>query len=184
MQRYPSVELDLEFSDRLVDVIGEGFDAAVRTGVLADSGLKHRRLQNYRRVMVGSPTYFARHGRPQQPADLQKHACLHYRFPSTGRLEDWPLASAADEQIVKLPQTLVCNSVEMRIHLVLNSQGIACFPDFIVARYLRDGRLQTVLDSEKESSGAMWIVWPHSRYLSPKLRVFIDCISAAMGEKA
>lgn len=182
MQRYPAVELDLEFSDRLVDVIGEGFDVAVRTGVLADSGLKHRRLRTFRRVLVGSPAYFARHGRPEHPLDLQEHSCLHYRFPSSGRLEHWPLAGTADEQPVKPPLTLVCNSVEMRIHLALNSQGIACLPDFIVGNHLREGRLQTVLENEIENSGTMWIVWPDSGHLSPKLRVFIDCITRIIGD--
>lgn len=180
MQRYPDVELELAFSDRLVDVIGEGFDAAVRTGSLADSGLKHRRLRNFRRVLVASPAYFAQHGRPESPADLHSHACLHYRFPGTGRLERWPLVSATEEQIVNLAQTLVCNSVEMRIHLALQGQGIACLPDFIVADHLRDGRLQTLLDHDTENSGTMWIVWPDSRDLSPKVRAFIDCMSAAM----
>lgn len=87
----------------------------------------------------------------------------------------------AEDPALKLPQTLVCNSVEMRIHLALNGQGIACLPDFIVEKYLRDGRLQTLLESDCENSGTMWIVWPDSRDLSPKLRAFIDCMSEAMG---
>ena len=87
MRRYPAVELDLDFSDRMVDVIGDGFDAVVRTGALVDSGLKRRRLGSFRRVLVGSPEYFAAHGRPHSPAELQAHTCLHYRYPSTGRLE-------------------------------------------------------------------------------------------------
>ena len=181
MQQYPAVELDLEFSDRMVDVVGEGFDAAVRTGSLADSGLKHRKLRSFRRVLVGSPGYFAKKGRPTCVADLQSHACLHYRFPRTGRLEVWPLVSVAEDPALKLPQTLVCNSVEMRIHLALNGQGIACLPDFIVEKYLRDGRLQTLLENDSENNGTMWIVWPDSRDLSPKLRAFIDCMSEAMG---
>ncbi|EMC2288971.1 LysR family transcriptional regulator [Salmonella enterica] len=178
MRRYPTVELDLDFSDRLVDVIGDGFDAAVRTGTLADSGLKRRRLGKFRRVLVGSPAYFEAHGRPQQPVDLQAHVCLHYRFPSTGRLEQWPLPPTTDDDAPDLPHTLICNSVEMRIHLALHGQGIACLPDFIVAEHLRAGRLQTVLDDCTGNSSAMWVLWPASRDLSPKLRAFIDCLSA------
>lgn len=178
MRRYPAVELDLDFSDRMVDVIGEGFDAVVRTGVLADSGLKRRRLGSFRRVLVASPDYFAAHGRPQTPAELQAHVCLHYRYPSTGRLEAWPLPPSPDEAAPELPQSLVCNSVEMRIHLALQGQGIACLPDFIAAPHLRAGRLQTILDDCSGDSGVMWILWPASRDLSPKLRAFIDCLSA------
>lgn len=177
MRHYPAVELDLDFSDQLVDVIGDGFDAAVRTGTLADSGLKHRCLGTFRRVLVSSPEYFKARGRPQQPADLQAHTCLHYRFPNTGRLEQWPLPSTANEGTPEPPQTLICNSVEMRIYLALHGQGIACLPDFMVAEQVRTGQLQTILDDCTGNSGHIWVVWPASRDLSPKLRAFIDCLS-------
>lgn len=177
MRCYPAVELDLDFSDRLVDVIGDGFDAAIRTGTLADSGLKRRQLGTFRRVLVGAPEYFKEHGQPQHPMDLQTHVCLHYRFPSSGRLEQWPLPLAAEENTYDLPLSLVCNSIEMRIHLARQAQGIACLPDFSVAKYLRDGRLQTILDDFTQNSSPMWILWPASRDLSPKLRAFIDCLS-------
>lgn len=175
---YPEVELDLNFSDHLVDVIGEGFDAAIRAAPLEDSGLKHRRLGHFRRVLVGAPAYFQRHGRPLQPADLAGHQCLHYRFPGTGRLERWPLAPPQqDTAPIDLPRTLVCNSVEMRIFLALRGQGIACLPDFIVARQLEQGLLQTVLDahlSGAASEGAVWMVWPPGSELSPKVRAFLE----------
>ncbi|QPF73350.1 LysR family transcriptional regulator [Roseateles sp. DAIF2] len=180
MRRYPAVELDLDFSDRLVDVIGDGFDAAVRAGVLADSDLKRRRLGSFRRVLVGAPAYFAAHGRPRRAEDLREHACLHYRFPSTGRLEPWPLPVEARGLFAELPRSLVCNSVEMRIHLALQGQGIACLPDFIVAPHLRSGRLLTILDDGGEHRGALWVLWPASREPSPKLRAFIDCLSRGL----
>ncbi|WP_233969854.1 LysR substrate-binding domain-containing protein [Pectobacterium versatile] len=177
MRRYPVVELDLDFSDRLVDVIGDGFDAAIRTGTLADSGLKRRQLGTFRRVLVGAPEYFKEHGQPQHPMDLQAHICLHYRFPSSGRLEPWPLPPTAGETPNDIPLSLVCNSIEMRIHLARQAQGIACLPDFSVAKYLRDGRLQTILNDFTHNSSPMWILWPASRDLSPKLRAFIDCLN-------
>lgn len=178
MQRYPAVELDLDFSDRFVDVIGDGFDAAVRTGNLTSSGLKQRRLGDFRRVLVASPHYIESHGCPEQPADLQDHICLHYRFHNTGKIERWPLPPASDDDVLDLPRMLICNSVEMRIHLTLQGQGIACLPDFIVAEHLRSGRLQTLLEDCTDNSSTMWVVWPASRDLSPKLRAFIDCLSA------
>ena len=94
MQRYPDVSLDLDFTDRMVDVIGDGYDAVVRTGEMDDSGLKRRRLGAFRRILVASPEYLRQHGEPRKAADLQRHACLHYRYPSTGRLERWPLKTA------------------------------------------------------------------------------------------
>jgi DNA-binding transcriptional LysR family regulator len=176
MRRYPTVELDLDFSDRLVDVIGDGFDAAVRTGALTDSGLKHRCLGTFRRVLVGSPEYFVARGHPQQPADLKTHICLHYLFPNTGRLEEWPLPTKLGEDMPDPPHMLICNSVEMRIYLALQGRGVACLPDFIVAEHLRSGRLQTILDDCIENSGQLWVLWPAGRDLSPKLRTFLDCL--------
>lgn len=178
MQRYPAVELDLDFSDRLVDVIGEGFDAAIRASALSDSGLMRRRLCTFRRVLAASPEYLQEHGRPLHAKDLQHHACLHYRFPNTGRLEQWPISETQD--IPELPRTLVCNSVEMRVHLSLQGQGIACLPDFTVGEHLSSGRLQTILDECTHNTVPLWIVWPASRNLSPKLRAFIDCMSEAV----
>lgn len=174
----PEVELDLNFSDQLVDVIGGGFDVAIRAAPLEDSGLKHRRLGGFRRVLVGSPAYFQRQGRPQQPADLARHQCLHYRYPATGRLERWPLDNAeadGDAAPPELPRSVVCNSVEMRIFLALRGQGIACLPDFTVARQLEQGLLQTVLDPfTANAQGTVWMVWPPGRDLSPKVRAFLE----------
>ena len=176
MKHYPAVELDLDFSDHIVDVIGDGFDAAVRTGKLTDSSLKRRKIGALQRVLVGSPAYFEHHGRPQQPVDLLTHTCLHYRFPTNGRLEPWPLPTNDDEEAIELPRSFVCNSIEMRIHLALNGQGIACLPDFSVADYVHQGQLQTILEDCTQNSIPIWIVWPSSRDLSPKLRAFIDCL--------
>ncbi|PXZ76371.1 LysR family transcriptional regulator, partial [Pseudomonas aeruginosa] len=91
MQAYPDIELDLDFSDRVVDVVDEGFDVVLRTGQPVDSRLSMRELGEFQLKLVGSPTYFARHGTPRCPKDLLRHTCLHYRFSNTGRLEEWPL---------------------------------------------------------------------------------------------
>lgn len=174
LMEFPEVELDLNFSDHLVDVIGEGFDVAIRAAPLEDSGLKHRRLGDFKRILVGSPEYFQRQGRPEQPADLLQHQCLHYRFPHTGRLERWPLALEPEQSAPQLPGTLICNSVEMRIFLALRGQGIACLPDFTVAAHLTSGRLQTVLDRYTDNQGTIWMVWPMGRDQSPAVRSFLE----------
>lgn len=85
MQAYPDIELDLDFSDRVVDVVDEGFDVVLRTGQPVDSRLSMRELGEFQLKLVGSPAYFARHGTPRCPEDLLRHTCLHYRFPNTGR---------------------------------------------------------------------------------------------------
>jgi DNA-binding transcriptional LysR family regulator len=91
MREYPEIQLDLDFSDRLVDVIDEGFDAVVRTGEPADSRLTARKLGHFQMVLVASPEYLAAHGTPRNVQDLQSHRCLHFRWPHSGKLEAWPL---------------------------------------------------------------------------------------------
>ncbi|NHZ93792.1 LysR family transcriptional regulator [Massilia sp. CCM 8733] len=177
MRAYPAVELDLDFSDRLVDVIRDGFDVAIRTGELHDSGLKRRRLGSFRRLLVASPAYLAERGTPVQPPDLLAHTCLHYRFPSTGRLEQWPLGQDEHGSGPELPLSMVCNSIEMRLFLALRGQGIAYAPDFTVTAALAAGRLHTVLDAYARERGTIWALWPASRHVSPKLGAFIDFLS-------
>ena len=182
MQAYPAIELDLDFSDALVNVVSDGFDAAVRTGELDDSGLTRRKLCTFRRLLVASPAYLARHGSPGHPADLAGHQRLHYRFPATGRLEAWPLAEAM-EQGIQLAPGMVCNSVEMRVYLALQGQGIAYLPAFTVQRELAAGQLVPLLDEYTQAATAFWLLWPASRHLPPRLRVFIDFLVAQLQER-
>jgi DNA-binding transcriptional LysR family regulator len=91
MRAYPEIILDLDFSDRVVDVIEEGFDAVVRFAEVGDSRLMTRALGTYRRRLVAAPAYLAAKGVPLIPDDLKAHACLHHKFPTSGKLERWPL---------------------------------------------------------------------------------------------
>src|SRR5450830_580912 len=170
MQAYPAIELDLDFSDAMVNIVSDGFDAAVRTGELADSSLMRRKLCTFRRLLLASPAYLARHGRPADGAALLRHARLDYRFPATGRLEQWPLL---DESTQPAPG-MVCNSVEMRVFLAVQGQGIAYLPAFAVQRKLAAGQLVSLLDAHTQTRTAFWLLWPGSRHLPPRLRVFID----------
>src|ERR1700690_1082680 len=93
MRTYPEIIVDLDFSDRVVDVIEEGFDAVVRFADVADSRLMSRALGTYRRRLVAAPAYLAAKGAPLIPDDLKAHACLHHKFPTSGRFERWPVLS-------------------------------------------------------------------------------------------
>lgn len=173
MRAYPEIELDLDFSDRLVDVIEEGFDGVVRAGEVNDSRLMARVLGTFRLILVGSPDYFARRGTPRKPEDLKSHACLQHRFASTGKLERWPLRRRGRKEL-ELPSTAVVNTIEPLIFMAEQGLGIACLPDFALRSQLAQGTLVTVLDSHLEHEGTFRMLWPSSRYLSPKLRVFVD----------
>jgi DNA-binding transcriptional LysR family regulator len=177
MRVYPDIQLDLDFSDRLVDVIEEGFDAVVRTGELNDSRLIARRLGSFQQRLVGSPDYFAQRGIPQRPADLARHTCLHYRFSTSGKLEIWPLRSVKGEPELHLPTSMICNNIETRMCFAIRGLGIACLPDFSIREALASGTLCSVLDDYIDFDGIFRVMWPSGPHMSPKLRVFIDFLS-------
>lgn len=178
MRRYPAIELDVDFSDRMVDVIEEGFDAVIRTGEPVDSRLMSRSLYGFRLLLVGSPEYFAGNGTPRAPADLTSHACLQHKFPSTGKLEPWPLRIAEGEAEPILPTSMVCNTSDVLVDVARAGLGIACLPDFMVREAIAAGELVTVLDNFNDHRGTFRMLWPSSKHLAPKLRAFIDFMGA------
>ncbi|QPF74642.1 LysR family transcriptional regulator [Roseateles sp. DAIF2] len=178
MREYPEIELDLDFTDRMVDVIEEGFDAVVRTGEPGDSRLTARRLGSFRSLLVASPDYLARRGTPQVPADLMRHACLHYRFPNSGKLEPWTLRQPAEPAELQLPTSMICNNIETRLCFALQGHGIAFLPDFSIRESLADGRLRPVLADHVGRSGVFHMLWPASRHPSPKVRALVDFLCA------
>ncbi|AVF33462.1 LysR family transcriptional regulator [Rahnella sikkimica] len=174
MRRYPDIELDLDFTDRIVDVVEEGFDAVVRTGQMVDSRLSMRKLGTFHHLLVGAPAYFAEHDVPASPPDLLSHRCLHFRFPNSGKLETWPMVGYQD---LTLPVSMVCNNIETRQCFALQGLGIACLPDFSIRKELAKGQLVTVLDDYVSRSADFFILWPSGGYMTPKLRVLIDFLS-------
>lgn len=174
--RYPEIELDLDFNDRLVDVIGEGYDAVLRSGEFADSRLKARRLGGFRFRLVGATDYFARHGVPQGPEDLAQHACLLYRFSGNSQLQPWQF-DGADDRTLSLAGPLVFNNLEGQISAARRGLGLIYVPDFAVTEYLESGELQSVLDEHISAGGQFSLLWPGNRHLLPKLRVLIDYLA-------
>ncbi|MEQ9885230.1 LysR family transcriptional regulator [Pectobacterium zantedeschiae] len=178
MREYPEIELDLDFTDRMVDVIEEGFDAVVRTGAPVDSRLTARRLGTFGFLLVASPDYLARRGTPKTPADLIHHACLHYRFPNSGKLEPWALQLSPSEPELPLPTSMICNNIETRVCFALQGLGIAYLPDFSIREPLAKGLLQPILSDYIESSGVLHVLWPASKHPSPKVRALVDFLCA------
>ncbi len=171
--RFPEIELDLDFNDRMVDVIEGGFDAVIRSGTLGDSSLVARRLGPFRHVLCASPGYLARAGTPRTLADLAAHASVRYRFPDSGKLQLWELATHG-ETLPALRSAFVCNNMEALMQSVLAGFGIGYMPDFLVRDALAEGKLASVLDAYTTTVGQFSIVWPSSRHPSPRLRAFVD----------
>src|ERR1700758_1788372 len=178
MRAYPEITLDLDFSDRVVDVIEEGFDAVVRFAEVGDSRLMSRALGTYRRRLVAAPAYLAARGVPLTPDDLKAHACLHHRFPTSRKFERWPLRPEHAGIESELPKLAVASTLEPIIYMAEQGLGIAYLPDFVIGRQLREGVLVTVLDDYTDHSGPLRVLWPSSRHLSPRLRVFVDFLAA------
>ncbi|QET05287.1 LysR family transcriptional regulator [Cupriavidus pauculus] len=174
IREYPDIRLELDFSDRMVNIIDEGFDVVLRTGDAADSRLVTRALGYYTPQIVAAPAYLSRRGVPASPDDLLRHACLLHRYPSTGKVDRWLLREGDNVREMDLPALLTVNTVEPLIEMAEQGHGLAYIPNFLVRRQLEDGRLVTVLSDYATDRKVFRAVWPSGRHMSPKIRVFVD----------
>lgn len=177
-QLYPDIELELDFSDRLVNVIDEGFDVAIRSGEMQDSRLQARTLGAFRFVLCASPGYLKSHQPPKRSDELTRHHCILFRFPATGLIQNWELADlrvTGEFQPLKL---LTVNNIEAMVHSTLAGMGISYVPDFVVSELLKRGELQEVLPGSCVRQSRFSAIWPASRYLSPRVRCFVDFLAA------
>ena len=179
--RCPELELDLDLNDRRVDLVEEGYDVAVRIGLLADSSLVARRLAPSRLLLCAAPGYLAAHGRPAAPEDLAGHDCLVYSYRSAG--SQWHFRGPDGLRRVKVAGRLRVNNGDTLLAAALGGLGIALLPSFIAGDDLRAGRLERVLPGWREAEEpSVHAVYPASRNLSPKVRVFVDFLAARFGE--
>ncbi len=177
MHAYPDVSIDLDFTDRLVDVIEEGFDAVVRTGEINDSRLMTRTLGKFSHHVVGAKEYFARNGFPEKPQDLSAHACLHHKYPSSGKLERWPLRHDPGKKKLELPVSSMASTLEPLVSMAEQGLGLACLPLFTIQGQIAAGKLIPVLADYVEDVGEFRILWPSSRHLTPKIQMFVKFMS-------
>ncbi|OCW57691.1 LysR family transcriptional regulator [Hoeflea olei] len=173
---YPNIELDLDFSDRLVDLIEERIDVALRSGTPGDSRLMRRKLGSFRLKLVASPDYLERNGTPSSPADLAGHSCLRQRFVGSQTLHAWPL----QPDVPDLPVAISASAIEPLLHLVRADKGIACLPPFAVDPAIAAGELRQILSDHMTGGTEMALVWPTARQLSPRARAFIDFMAQAI----
>jgi DNA-binding transcriptional LysR family regulator len=161
-RRYPEVQVDLHLSDATVDIVGDGFDAALRIAVLPDSSLVARRLAPVARLVVAAPAYLERHGAPVHPSDLQGHPCLGYAYRA--RSDTWRFTNAAGEEASVRPRgPLRVTNSDALLPTVLAGLAICELPEFIAADYVRDGRLVPILDGWSMPSGGLYFVTPSAR---------------------
>src|SRR5579871_4266981 len=159
LKAYPDVSIDLHLSDAMVDLIGEGFDAALRIARLPDSSLLARRLCAMPRHTVAAPSYLKRHGRPTHPMHLADHKCFGYAYLSTSGV--WHYTNAADEEVSVRPSgQLRVNNGEALLPAAIAGLGIADLPDFIVGDAIRSGEVEVILKGWTQAEGALHLVMP------------------------
>lgn len=178
MGAHPYLQFDLVLNDRLVDLVEEGFDAALRTGPISDVRMVARPLRPLHWVTVASPAYLARCGAPATVDDLHGHACLAVRNLRSGRLVDWQFRDGDGLRDVTPPARMVFDSGDPLVEGALAGVGIVQVMDFAVADALADGRLQRVLQPFEGRSRALSLVYPPSRQASPKLKVLAEALLA------
>ncbi|MDB5971009.1 MAG: LysR family transcriptional regulator [Hydrocarboniphaga sp.] len=172
LQRNPEVSVELDLSDRLVDVVGEGYDVAVRIALLADSSLIARTVTPVQPYVCASPDYLRQRGTPLTPADIRGHDCLLYgHSPSV----EWVFVDGSGKRIaIPVQGQLRANNGELGRDAAIAGLGLTLLPDFIVGNALKDGRLVSVLDAWMPPPGAVYVVYPAHRQTSSAVRAFAD----------
>lgn len=175
----PEVEVDLTLNDRVVDIVSEGFDLAIRIGRLADSSLVARQLAPVRLVVCGSPEYFEQRGIPATPDDLSAHECLRYAYAADS--DRWSFEHHGGRSDVRIKGGFSANNGEALRTAALAGLGIILQPTFIVGDDIRAGRLRTVLDDYRVAALNVHAVYSHRQYLSAKVRTFVDFLAGYFG---
>lgn len=176
---FPEVTLQLHLADERIDLIGQGFDAALRIGALEDSSLVARRLRPVARHVVAAPAYLEAHGRPQHPSDLARHACLGYAnlpTPDTWRF----IGPDGEETTVRTSGPLCANNADAMSPALLAGLGIAVQPDFAVDRLIAEGRLETVLTEWRTPPIALHLVTPPGGPRPARVEALLEFLVAAL----
>lgn len=181
MAAHPRIALDITLGDRLVDLVDEGFDMAVRVGRLASSSLVSRQLASTRLVLCASRQYLRKHGKPRAPEDLEKHAVLSYSLMAMG--DSWQFTGPDGPVVVKVQSRLSTNSGDTCRAVALEHQGVILQPSFLVADDLRSGRLVELLPGYRSVELGIHAVYPSRKHLLPKVRLMVEYLARELGRK-
>jgi DNA-binding transcriptional LysR family regulator len=175
---HPALELDVSYTDRVVDLLGERFDAAIRIGFLSDSSLVVRRIAPVHAVLVASPDYLSRHGRLGTPQDLTAHECLIY----TGSLvPEWQFQSSRRRMSIRPEGRLRSDSGEAILQWAIAGLGIANLPSFLVSDAIASGALEPLLSDHSRPEYGIHVVRPPGSHVPGKVRVLIDTLVERFG---
>lgn len=180
IERNPKVVLEITLSDRIVDLVEEGYDLAVRIANMPGSNLVGRRLAETRMVLCAAPEYLARHGTPTRPAELAAHRILAYSYWSTG--DEWRFTGPEGPVSVRIRPLLYANNGDTCRAAALDGQGVILQPDFIVGEDLRAGRLVELMPAYRSIRIGIHAVYPSRKHLPLKVRRLVDFLAEAFAE--
>jgi DNA-binding transcriptional LysR family regulator len=173
MRDYPELSVDVSLTDRRADLVEEGLDLAIRVGILADSSLVARKLCGSRIIVCASPDYLA---------ELARHDVLLYAYQTEGHVLRF--LKGDDELSVRVTGPLVCNHGEAMLEVAAAGIGVVTLPDFIVDDAIASGRLVEILADWGGVENAVWALYPHNRYMSARVRLFVEFLSTWLAERS
>ncbi len=173
LARYPRVTFDFLVTNRVVDLLDDNIDVALRVGPLVDPAYAARRITDLTQVVCASPAYLAKHGTPLHPHDLAHHSCLTLSHIPNSRLWSFDIGGAAVE--VEVDGPVVADSAHMLLNLAVSGTGIIRFGDIIVAEAVRSGRLIPLMENFQKPDGLpLWVIFQRRRQRTPRVKAFLD----------
>ncbi len=182
LDRHPQITLDIQLADRLIDLVDEGFDLAVRIARLPDSTLVSRRLASTRLVLCAAPGYLQRCGTLAHPSELAQHEVVGYSLMAMG--DQWQFVGPEGPVSVKVRPRMWSNNGDTCIAAALQGAGIQLQPTFLIEQHLESGRLVEILPQYRSVQLGIYAVYPSRKFVLPKVRALVEFLSGKLGENA
>ncbi|AGN87606.1 LysR family transcriptional regulator [Enterobacter sp. R4-368] len=180
LDAYPDVKVELTIDNTLTDIVSERYDAGIRLGEQVARDMVAVRIgPDWRMVVVGSPGYFSRHGKPQTPHDLQQHNCINMRLPTLGGLYAWEFSRDGQPMRVRVEGQLTFNNLASRVEAATSGMGLALVPEDCVAQAVSEGKLETVLDDWCEPFPGYYLYYPSRKQHTAAFSLLIDALRYA-----
>ncbi|WXL27209.1 LysR substrate-binding domain-containing protein [Ectopseudomonas mendocina] len=177
MIQHSQLRVEIELSNRPLDLLHEGLDLAIRLGRLQDSRLVASRLAPRQMYLCAAPTYLERYGRPHSLSELARHNCL------IGSSDLWNFQANGSDASLRVKGNWRCNSGQAVLEAALRGLGLCQLPDYYVLEHLRSGALVSLLESQQPPDTAVWALYPQQRHLSPKVRQLVDYLKMGLAER-
>jgi DNA-binding transcriptional LysR family regulator len=178
---YPDIDIDLLFDDHYVDLVKQGIDLAIRIGPLADSSLIAKKIGSSPRIVVASPDYLVKHGRPKKPSDLEKHECLLYSLQKSPDLWYFNSTQEGDESI-RVNGRFKASSPDAICDAAVEGLGIAVICEWYARQHIKNGRLKTILPEYRPTTYDIHAVYPERRFVPQKVKRMIEFLAEKVKE--